>query len=435
MKPSPHDTLSPTRRLIALATLILAGEAIFVPPYHPGRYFRTTLLDAFGIDEFQLGEAQAWYGLAAMICYALGGPLADRFSPRLLMAGSILATGLGSLYMATLPSLFGLKCLFAYWGASTILAFWSPLARATRALGGEGGQGKAFGVVDGGRGFVALCVAVASTAVVGGFLADTPDGTRPSTDDTVSAMRWLMIGYTAFSVVAAVVVWCGVPRSLGAGKQKGPKLSAATLAGLLKRPAIWLQAAVVLTAYCAFKTFDYYGHYCEDLYGLSKAQSSMLTAWLTGLRIVAAFGAGWVADRFFGAAGTARLCFGLSAVAFGLLYAAPAGGWFALVVGNLAVAWSASCALRGVYFATLQESSVPASLTGSAAGLVSFVGFTPDIFWPLLAGWLVESAREAGDVAAGYQRLWLLLAGLAIAGLVAAAFLRRQTVTPVRNPL
>lgn len=400
-------------------TLILAGEAIFVPPYHPGRYFRTTLLDAFGIDEFQLGEAQAWYGVAAMLCYALGGPLADRFSPRLLMAGSIVATGLGSLYMATLPSLFGLKCLFAYWGASTILAFWSPLVRATRALGGEGGQGKAFGVVDGGRGLVALCVAAISAAAVSNLLTK-------ETEDTAAALRSLMLGYTTFSVIAAVVVWFGLPRSLGAGKSAGPKVSASTLVGLLKRPAIWLQAAVVLTAYCAFKTFDYYGHYCEDVYGLTKGQSSTLTAWLTALRVVAALSAGVIADRLLGAAGTVQACFASLAVAFAALYALPtSSGLLGLVIANMAIAWTASCALRGVYFALLQEANVPRGLTGSAAGLVSLAGFTPDIFWPLLGGWLVTTAREQGDVLVGYQRLWLLMLGLSVVGLVAATLLRR----------
>jgi sugar phosphate permease len=36
----------------------------------------------------------ATYGLMAMIAYGLGGPLADRFSPRKLLALSLVATGL-----------------------------------------------------------------------------------------------------------------------------------------------------------------------------------------------------------------------------------------------------------------------------------------------------------------------------------------------------
>lgn len=402
-----------------MGTLILAGEAVFIPPFHPGRYFRTTLLESIGINELQLGEAQAWYGILAMVCYALGGPLADRFSPRKLMAGSLFVTGLGSLYMATAPSLLGLKCLFAFWGASTILAFWAPLIRTTRLIGGRMSQGTAFGVLDGGRGLVAWIVAAVSAATVSGMLAQ-------DVDDTTGALRSLMIGYATIATVVAVIVWFGLPSSLGVVRDEGPKLTVSALVGLMKRPAIWLQALVVLTAYCAFKTFDYYGHYSEDMYGLSKAQSSTLTAWLTFLRIPAAFAAGFFADRWLGVARTVRVCFGGLAISFALLYAAQENAsWLPLAVANMAVAWSASCALRGVYFALLHESNIPASLTGSAAGMVSFVGFTPDIFWPLLGGWLVTSARESGDVLRGYEQLWLLLCVISCIGLMAATLLRR----------
>lgn len=415
----PTTELSPIRRAVAMATLILAGEAIFIPPFHPGRYFRTTLLESFGITELQLGEAQAWYGLAAMVCYGLGGPLADRVGPRVLMAASLFATGLGSLYMATIPSLLGLKCLFAFWGASTIFAFWSPLIRTTREVGGDLSQGRAFGILDGGRGLVAWAIAAISAWAVGDAL------TNGATD---GAVRTLMVGYMAVTTVVAVVVWFGLPPSIGAGAQREPRATSADVFRLLREPAIWLMGVVVLTAYCAFKTFDFYGHYSEDIYGLSKAQSATLTAWLTILRAVAAIAAGFLADRWFSSVRTVFASFGVLAATFGLLAVLPTGSPFLLVaVANMAIAWAASCALRGVYFALLAESNIPKPLTGSAAGVVSFLGFTPDIFWPRFAGGLITAARESGDVLAGYQRLWVSLAVLSAVGLVAAALLRRRS--------
>ena len=81
-------------RALTIVCLVLAGESIFVPPFHLGRYFKSSLLATFRIDEFQLGHLNAVYGLFAMACYFLGGPLADRFSPRKLLGVSLLATGL-----------------------------------------------------------------------------------------------------------------------------------------------------------------------------------------------------------------------------------------------------------------------------------------------------------------------------------------------------
>ena len=67
-------------------SLILAGEAIFLPVFHLGRYFKSSLLGTLAIDEYQLGQLGAIYGALATISYFLGGPLADRFAPRKLMA-------------------------------------------------------------------------------------------------------------------------------------------------------------------------------------------------------------------------------------------------------------------------------------------------------------------------------------------------------------
>ncbi|QDT70573.1 Inner membrane protein YihN [Planctomycetes bacterium MalM25] len=410
---------SPARRVLAMAGLILAGEVIFIPAFHPGRYFRTSLLDSFGINDLQLGEAQAWYGFAAMISYALGGPLADRFGPRVLMSGSLLVTALGSLYMATLPSFLGLKLLFAFWGVSTILAFWSPLIRTTRELGGGMSQGRAFGVLDGGRGLVAWLIAAGSALAIGDQLA-------PGADASDGAVRSIMYGYAAVTAAVAIFVWFALPPSVvgkGIDDRGG---SPREVLRLLREPAVWLMGLIVLSAYCAYKTSDYYGQYTEDIYGLTKKSSAWLTSSLTFLRILAALIAGWLADRWLGPIKTVRIGFGVLVVAFLALYAAPTSSdYLALAVANIAVAWAVGCGLR-IYFAMFEESNIPASLTGSAAGIVSFVGYTPDIFWPLLAGWLLKTARDRGDVLVGYQRLWLVLACFSAVGFVAAALLRRR---------
>ena len=54
--------------------------------------------------------------------------------------------------MATIPSYPVLLGLYAWWGITTILTFWAALIKATRIWGGSEGQGKAFGLLDGGRG-------------------------------------------------------------------------------------------------------------------------------------------------------------------------------------------------------------------------------------------------------------------------------------------
>ena len=119
---------------------------MFGLPFHVARYFRATIIEVFGFSNAQLGDLFAVYGVTAMLAYFPGGPLADRFPARKLMAISLIATGIGGLYMATIPGPVGMAILYGYWGVTTILLFWAALIRATREWGGAFEQGRAFGI-------------------------------------------------------------------------------------------------------------------------------------------------------------------------------------------------------------------------------------------------------------------------------------------------
>src|SRR5210317_301058 len=146
-------------RFFLMLTLVFAGEIVFLLPFHTTRFFRPTLLEAYGLSNTQLGDVFAVYGVLAMIAYFPGGALADRYSARALLTLSLVATGIGGFYMMTYPGVAGMVLLYGYWGITTILLFWSALIRATREWGGHDAQGSAFGLLEGGRGIVAALLA------------------------------------------------------------------------------------------------------------------------------------------------------------------------------------------------------------------------------------------------------------------------------------
>ena len=78
---SKFITRNQWKRALTMLSLILAGETIFLPAFHLGRYFKSSLLTTFSIDEFQLGQLGGVYGIFATFCYFLGGPIADRWPP------------------------------------------------------------------------------------------------------------------------------------------------------------------------------------------------------------------------------------------------------------------------------------------------------------------------------------------------------------------
>ncbi len=158
------------QRILFMITLVLAGELIFGLPFHTARFFRPTFLEVFNFSNTQLGDVFAVYGVTAMLAYFPGGIIADRYSPRLLMTLSLLATAAGGVYMATIPGEPQMALLYGIWGASTVLLFWAAMISATRDWGGDLSQGKAFGILDGGRGLVAAAFAVFAVAVLSTYL-------------------------------------------------------------------------------------------------------------------------------------------------------------------------------------------------------------------------------------------------------------------------
>ena len=47
--------------------------------------------------------------------------------------------------------------------------------------------------------------------------------------------------------------------------------------------------------------------------------------------------------------------------------------------------------IRALYFAVLKEANVPFALTGTAVGLISVVGYSPDIFARPIMGYLLDT--------------------------------------------
>ena len=78
---------------------------------------------------------------------------------------------------------------------------------------------------------------------------------------------------------------------------------------------------------------------------------------------------------------------------------------------------------RVLYFATLEESKIPVELTGTAVGIASIIGFTPDIFSGPMFGILVDHP----DPVIGLQNAFKVLILFSGVGLIASTLLYALT--------
>ena len=401
-----------------MIALVTAGEMIFSLPYHLTRYFRPTVREVFDFSNTDLGDIFVPYGIIAMLAYFPGGILADRFPPRKLMTFALVATGLGGFYFMTLPGVIGTSVLYAYWGVTSILPFWCALIRATRMWGGKVAQGRGFGFLDAGRGLLAAMFA--SLAV---FLFSTSIGADPtlaSPDERARAFQLVVFFYSALTMAAGIVVWLCIPDPPATEKRSAPRARSDVRAVLGNR-SVWLQAIIVVAAYCGYKGLDNYSVYAYDALGMDETSAARFTATFGYIRPAGAIIAGFLGDRFGIAKVIALLFASLTASYTMLAFLDASPTLLFLVYANLLISAFGVYALRGLYFALLEQTRVPDSLTGAAVGLISVVGYTPDIFFYPIAGRLLDAAPGVG----GHQNSFLFLSGIAIVGLAVTVYLHR----------
>ena len=388
---------------------------VFALPFNTARFFRPTLLDVFGFSNTQLGDLFAVYGVLAMLSYLPGGMLADHFSARFLLSASLVATALGGFAMALIPGPLVMGLIYAYWGVTSIFLFWGALIRATRDWGGSEAQGMAFGILEAGRGFVAATVAALLVFV---FAAMLPDDASAITDaGRRAALQMVIVLYSLVTLAAGVLTWVAIPDT---ERVDGPRFN--PLQGMfvvVGRPVVWAQAAIVVAAYCGYKGLDNYALYATQVLGMTEVAAAQFATWGAYLRPVAAILAGLFADRFNAAKaiGLAFLIMLLSYLPLSML--APGTGARNIILINLFVSFFAVFALRGVYFALLEENRTPKQLTGAAVGMVSLVGFTPEIFFAPVTGRILDATPGIG----GHQHYFLFLTAVAALGLLAVLLL------------
>jgi len=73
-------------------------------------------------------------------------------------------------------------------------------------------------------------------------------------------------------------------------------------------------------------------------------------------------------------------------------------------------------AARSLYFAVMERGQIPLVLTGTAVGLISLIGYTPDIFAGPAMGYLLDNSPGAK----GHQHVFWMLALFSFIGGIAA---------------
>ncbi|ADY30516.1 MFS transporter [Cellulophaga lytica] len=403
-----------------LFLLILSGEAVFILPFVLARVFRPTVLEVFNLTNLELGTCFSVYGFVAMASYLLGGPIADKFPPRKLIAVALFATALGGLVLASNPSYFVLKILYGYWGFTTIFLFWAPMIKATRVWGGNHSQGKAFGFLDGGRGLVGASFGALGVFIFSLFIIGSVE--TASLANRAEAFNYIVWVTSAIIIVIGIVVWFFLKsKEIKEEEIQIQSISTHQIKTVLKIPSVWLLMVIILCAYVGYKITDVFSLYAKDVMLYNEVKSAEIGTILLFIRPFIGILIGFIADK---SKTTLWLIISfIFSILGALLFASgiinPTST--TLFMASILITVTGVYAVRSLYFATMQEGHIPLLLTGTAVGLISIIGYTPDIFAGPLMGILLDNSP--GEL--GHQHVFIMLAIFSFIGLVASILFYR----------
>ncbi len=407
------------QRYVQLLLLVLAAGGIY-PLLYLRQVYQTTMLDVLHIDNAQLGYLYSVLGIVFFVCYLPSGWLADRVAPRLLICFSLIGTGMLGLWYSTAPSFHALLVIFCLWGVTTGLTFWASVLKRVRMIAAANEQGRFFGLLDGGRGLVEALLATAALAL---FAAATGSGRGEAV-----GLRHVIYMYSFTCIALGALMSFFKDPAPAQAESKSVEANAngslwRDLATLAAIPQLWLMAAVVFCGYQIFwATYSFSAYLQQGEMHMTVVAAGMVTTAKLWMRPIGGIGGGFLGDRL---SNLRVLIWALFLAVAGLigLIVLPALRNMVLLGAVVLFIGLMTYAIRGLYWTLLDYCAIPMRITGLAIGLVSLIGYSSDIFLPLVNGYITE--HYAGML--GYQIYFAYVAAIGTLGGIAALVLKRMT--------
>ena len=408
---------SPVKKgsFLSITLLILSGELVFLLPYVLARVFRPTFLEVFDLSNFQLGSLFSVYGIVALLSYVYGGVISDKFQPKILIAASMFFTALGGLVLISYPSYFILSLLYGYWGFTTVFLFWGAMIKATRVWGGTNNQGLAFAFLDGGRGLVAASMGTLGVLIFSTFL--TNDIESASLMERKEAFKYVIL-FSSFTVFLTGVFVLLLMKTNPQNESKNISTlnSFSNIKTVLKIQSVWLIMIIIISAYIGYKVTDIYSLYASEVMLFNDIEAAKIGSLQLYLRPLVCVIIALIADKtsYINLITTGFIIMLIGSVIFasGIV---ESNMNFVFYLSLIVVA-TGTYAIRALYFSIMQEGRIPLILTGTAVGLISVVGYTPDIFATPMIGYLLDTYPGI----LGHQYVFSVLVIFSLLGLLAS---------------
>lgn len=396
------------KRFFNLISLSFAGSTIYELAYLSYSYY-DVMLDSFGISNSQMGALMSIFGMVAAMSYFPGGWIADRFSSKKLIVLSLLMTGGLGLWEMRLPSFHELVIIYFLWGISVTFTFWAPLLKATGQLGSSNEQGKLFGGLEAGRGMIPMLYGLIIVAAY------------QSVNGKAAGLQRVILLYSILNIIAAmIIIICMKEDKQDILRNNKKDLFSKDVILLVKKPEIWLIAGIVFVSYCTYISFSYITPFLINYCNVSSSAAAVAAIVRTyGIAVVGGIFSGYMADKIGSRIKMLCYSFTVGAVGIGIFLTIRSCRGQLLIIGAILVTGLGIFMTRSLYFAVIDDIHIERRMVGLAIGMVSVIGFLPEIFiYPLIGSWLDQYHGEKP-----YIMIFMLMLVCSLIGLGFSVFM------------
>ena len=398
---------------------LLAGIVYLMP------FFRFTfydqMMEALTLTDTQIGILGSVYGTSYVVCFLPSGILSEKFSTKWLLFISAVGMAATSAWYATLPNFECLIVIHILYGIFSVGTFWSPYLKAIRNLSDDSSEGKMFGWSDSLRNVTNAIVSFGCLGIIG-YAATSTSGFVGS-----------CILNTVFAAVVAALIFIGIPNKFdelakrdnnAVDEKKEGMLAVAKK--VLVNPSTWMLIIFIMAGYTVWTTVNsYIGTFCVRVLNIDASIASTISIIRTYiLALLAGLVGGFLLDKFSSRAKALFIAFIVAGV-FAIGTMLSTGAAMICVVISLCLAFVVYV-IKATYWSTMGEAEIAPENTGLATGVVSLIALTPDIFTPPVISAFLENAAAAGNIATGFNQMFIWIIVWCIIGATAGFLMVRR---------
>jgi len=399
------------KRYFQFLLIVLAAGSIFPLIYLKTNY-QETILEVYGISLTQLNGIFSVLGIAYLIGYSPSGWLADRFSAKKLLFISLLICGLTGLWFAQVPSYSMVLVIFGIWGFFSVFTFWAAHLKLVKLLAKKEEEGRFFGALDGGRGLVEAILASIALFIFSNVLGDSTALAHKK-----EALQSVVYMYSVALILVSVLILLFVKDDKTSIKKESSVKAAGTSKKInvqdfkliFKNKFIWLLSGIIFMSYIVTWAVYYQGGFLQTNIKIDPATVGEVTVLMLWMRPIGGMLGGFLGDKF-GKSNILMIALGLAAtflIAISTLPITMPHMYFKIQVVLIGLM---IYTVRGLYWSLLGDCKIDEKILGLTIGIVSFIGYFPDIIIPLVNIQLFKTYGPNG----GYNGFFIFCASAAI---------------------